>query len=374
MHGDSLLPASSRARRRAGLAVAGLVLASCLVTAPARAGRVETARERLDSLVRQIERREAALAEQHRRLDELAQPLAEVQAALQATQAKLAGIRRRLADTTARHQALTDQLESVSRTAYEQGPLVEVEALLGATSLADLVDRFAYLDSLQRANATVANDVANHSARLEKVQRELDRLSSKQAGQAIQLQSQQAALRAALLDQQRQLAELNAERAEAARLVRRLSLPPDPQITGAGLTFGSWAALFLSRIDAPQCRDNLVVVVAWQVAEGTAAAHNPLATTHDMPGSTDFNSVGVQNFPTVEAGLEATVATLRNGATTYGYGAILDALARCASVRTTAEAINASAWCRGCAGGLYVLNVLPLVESDYALFAGRAGS
>lgn len=354
--------------------MAGFVLLSCLVATPASATRVETARERLDVLVRQIERRQAAIAEQHRRLEELARPLADVQAALQATQAMLAGIRRRLADTTARHQALTDQLESVSRTAYEQGPFVEVEALLGATSLADLMDRFAYLDSLQRANAIVANDVANHSARLEKVQRELDRLSSKQVGLAIQLQSQQAALRAALLDQQRQLAELSAERAEAARLVRRLSLPPDPQITGAGLTFGSWADLFLSRIDAPLCRDNLVVVVAWQVAEGTAAAHNPLATTHDMPGSTEFNGVGVQNFPTVEAGLEATVATLHNGATTYGYGAILDALARCASVRTTAEAINTSAWCRGCAGGLYVLNVLPLVESDYALFAGRAGS
>ncbi|MGH2659233.1 MAG: hypothetical protein ACRDHS_06090, partial [Actinomycetota bacterium] len=229
-------------------------------------------------------------------------------------------------------------------------------------------------DSLQRANATVANDVANHAARLEMIQRELDRLSSKRAAQAIQLQSQQAALRVALLDQQRQLAELNAERAQAARLVRRLSLPPDPQITGAGLTFGRWAALLLSRIDAPLCRDNLVVMVAWQVAEGTAAAHNPLATTHDMPGSTGFNSVGVQNFPTVEAGLEATVATLRNGLTVYGYGAILDALARCASARTTAEAINASSWCRGCAGGLYVLNVLPLVDSDYDLFAGGASS
>jgi len=352
--------------------VAGLVLASSLVTTPASATRLETARERLDALVRQIERSQAVLTEQHRHLDQLARPLADVQAALQATQGRLAGIRRQLAETTARHEVLTDQLESVSRTAYQQGPLVEVEALLGATSLADLMDRFAYLDSLQRANATVANDVANHAERLASVQRELDRLSSKQAGQAIQLQSQQAALRAALLDQQRQLGQLNDERAEAARLVRRLSLPPDPQITGAGLTFGSWAALFLSRIDAPPCPDNLVVVVAWQVAEGTAAAHNPLATTHDMPGSTDFNSVGVQNFPTVEAGLEATVATLYNGLSIYGYGAILDALARCASARTTAEAINASSWCRGCAGGLYVLNVLPLVESDYDLFAGRA--
>ncbi|MGH2660569.1 MAG: hypothetical protein ACRDHS_13155, partial [Actinomycetota bacterium] len=91
--------------------MAGLVLLSCLVATPASATRLETALERLDSLVRQIERRQAALAEQHRRLDELARPLADVQAALQDTQGSLAGRRRQLAETTARHEVLTDQLE-----------------------------------------------------------------------------------------------------------------------------------------------------------------------------------------------------------------------------------------------------------------------
>jgi hypothetical protein len=113
------------------------------------------------------------------------------------------------------------------------------------------------------------------------------------------------------------------------------------------------------------------VLVAWQVAEGTAAAHNPLATTHPMPGSTSFNSVGVRNFPSVEVGLQATVETLRLPVPSYGYRAILDNLATCAPAKTTATAINASSWCRGCAGGLYVLNVLPLVQADYAAFSSR---
>jgi len=357
--------------RRLGLLVAGLVLVSGLMAAPAGASKLESARARLASLERQIERQQAAIAEQHVRLDAMAGDLARVQGALQDTQAKLASTHHQLADAQAEYEASRDRLQGVTRTAYEQGPLAPVEALLGATSLIDLMDRYQYLNSLQMANAEVANGVANHAARLSAAKHELDVLVSRQAGQSVQLQSHQAALRDGLLDQQRQLAQLSAQRRTAAQLVQRLSLRVDPAITGAGETFGNWAALFLSKLGAPKCRDNLTVLVAWQVAEGTGAAYNPLATTHHMPGSTAFNSVGVRNFPSLEVGLQATVETLRLPVPSYGYGAILYDLAHCAPAETTAMAINASSWCRGCAGGLYVLNVLPLVQADYSAFASR---
>lgn len=56
----------------------------------------------------------------------------------------------------------------------------------------------------------------------------------------------------------------------------------------------------------------------WQQAESGAsdvsgADYNPLNTTLKWPGSTDFNSVGVQNYPTYAAGLLATQQTLNNG-------------------------------------------------------------
>src|ERR671935_71706 len=57
-----------------------------------------------------------------------------------------------------------------------------------------------------------------------------------------------------------------------------------------------WAALFLGRIQAPVGGNNLVSVVAWEDQEHTEAAWNPLATPYSLPGSTRFNSVGVQNF------------------------------------------------------------------------------
>ena len=52
---------------------------------------------------------------------------------------------------------------------------------------------------------------------------------------------------------------------------------------------------------------------AWQQAEGTNAKYNPLATTKNInaSGQTDFNSVGVKNYPTEDDGVAATVATLQ---------------------------------------------------------------
>jgi hypothetical protein len=48
----------------------------------------------------------------------------------------------------------------------------------------------------------------------------------------------------------------------------------------------------------------------WQRYENTAAYWNPLATTWKMPGSWDFNPVGVQNYPDRTTGIQATGNTL----------------------------------------------------------------
>jgi hypothetical protein len=112
-----------------------------------------------------------------------------------------------------------------------------------------------------------------------------------------------------------------------------------------------------------------VAMVSWQVAEFTQAAWNPLATTYPMPGSTLFNGSGVRNYVSLGQGLDATRLTIRSGASSYGYGRIVSSLAGCADAMTTARAINASAWCHGCAGGTYVTGMVPKVEADYSTYA-----
>jgi hypothetical protein len=107
------------------------------------------------------------------------------------------------------------------------------------------------------------------------------------------------------------------------------------------------------------------------VAESTDAAWNPLATTRDAPGATLFNAAGVKDYPTIEVGLRASAETLWGGYYRYGYGWIVYDLATCAPAAVTARAIRDSAWCSGCAGGTYVIGVLPRVEADYEAFAAR---
>ena len=140
---------------------------------------------------------------------------------------------------------------------------------------------------------------------------------------------------------------------------------------GGPLTYEAWARGFLAHVSAPACSENLVIVVTWETSESTSAAFNPLATTRDMPGATDFNSVGVKNFVSLRQGLDASRDTLQGGAESYGYDAILASLQACAPAETTAAWINASAWCRGCVNGAYITGLLPVVRADYAGHAGR---
>ncbi len=136
------------------------------------------------------------------------------------------------------------------------------------------------------------------------------------------------------------------------------------------IAYGDWAGALLSTLGLPTCGNNLAVVVAWQVAESTDAMWNPLASTHTVAGATKFNSAGVKNYPSLEAGLQATGQTLWGGYYRYGYGWILYDLYSCADPMTTAQAINASAWCYGCAAGTYVTGVVPKVEANYKAYAG----
>jgi hypothetical protein len=119
------------------------------------------------------------------------------------------------------------------------------------------------------------------------------------------------------------LATLELVRAELVELLSRTSAAPQAWSGTGTPTAEEWARAFLTEIGAPGCRENLVLVVAWQAQEGTDARFNPLATTHWMPGSTDFNSVGVKNYRSVAQGLAAARETLEQGADSYGYEPIL---------------------------------------------------
>lgn len=117
-----------------------------------------------------------------------------------------------------------------------------------------------------------------------------------------------------------------------------------------------WAQLLLGRLGAPVTSENLRFLAAWQRAEGGGAANNPFNTTEPYAGATGYNSVGVKNYPTPGAGIDATTRTLMNGR----YGNIVGLLrSGRASAQQLASAVAQSPWGTG-SGVLRVLGSGPV--------------
>ncbi|MDA8209194.1 MAG: peptidoglycan-binding protein [Actinomycetota bacterium] len=87
-------------------------------------------------------------------------------------------------------------------------------------------------------------------------------------------------------------------------------------------------------------QQNLDALVAWQAAENTEAAFNPLATTEGWANATDFNSAGVKNYASLDDGLAATRATLTNGL----YGSVISSFSMQQPAAVTGAAIDGSPW------------------------------
>lgn len=131
-------------------------------------------------------------------------------------------------------------------------------------------------------------------------------------------------------------------------------------------TRGQFARALLPKVHAQVTTHNMRALMAWMQAEGDAGRFNPLNTTKDMPGATDFNSVGVKNYRLFEDGVAATAATLNYGARKllYGYHEIRLGLLSNAPAWKTLRAVEVSEWGTG---GLALL-CLPLVSAAPSRF------
>lgn len=84
----------------------------------------------------------------------------------------------------------------------------------------------------------------------------------------------------------------------------------------------------LQRLGAPITDENLKFLYAWRQSEGDGGKYNPFNTTLKKPGSTFFNylnskkTMGVQNYPSEDVGIQATVDTLKHNR----YNCITDGL------------------------------------------------
>jgi len=368
---------TARARRLgAGLLVLGLV---ALTTGTAGAD----TQSKLNRAEQKLSKLESLISTQQQRANAVKVNLVKLQAKVDSAQSafddvdiQLINLRESLALTQADYDRLQGQVDDIARQAYMSGPGSGLEMLLGATSMGDLNDRMEYMSSVSLESSTLANEAQAAASQLGDRKQGLDHLLARQAELLSGLNSSRSSLAMTLDAEQQSIAELNKTREQIVSIIGHLSAKlQQGALSGAGgilqgahnAPYGVWAASFLNKIGAPTCFDNLVVMVAWQVQEGTQANWNPLATTLPMDGATNFNSVGVKNYVSFDQGLEATERTL--AVKSYGYPAIMSDLHRCPDSMVTARAVNASSWCRGCTGGRYLTGLIPTVEAHYETYA-----
>lgn len=385
-----MLPGPVPTRRFADRRLVAAVLAFALVLALAPGASASTqsklsdAKRQLTALTAQITTEEAnALAAQN----QLAGLNARVVSATRIEDriaAQLLATQTSIATDKAQEADLQAKFDSMLRTAYMTGDGVGgvqgefLASMLSSTSLADLADRAAYASALSQSSIDLANQLSSAKALLEARAADQSRLLSRKATLLASLHDAQIAHANAVTAQQDALATLDRTKQRILSLIVRLRKQLKAQeianIGGAfqggdHVTYGAWAGYFLRTMGVPSCQSNMVAVVSWQLAEFTQAAWNPLATTHAMPGSTLFNSSNVQNYPSLAVGLQASKDTIVGGSPSYGYGAIVSTLSHCTDPMTTARAINASSWCRGCAGGTYVTGDILKVQANYKIYA-----
>jgi peptidoglycan hydrolase CwlO-like protein len=379
---------AASARRRIGRTLAAGVVALALTTTGAPGStasptsRLNAAKDRLTALTDRITTEEAQARSLDDHLAELNARIADARSRVAGIDAELSATQRDIDASTAKVQELQRRLDAIARSLFMQGAgsmqASIVGQLLGTPSIGDVNDLLAYGQAIGRSDVDLGDRIANLRVELGFEADALRRLRSEQVQLMAELSAQRATEAQAIAEERTALANLEHTKTQIVELIAHLHQEIRAQalatvgtaFQGPGhVSYGAWADAFLRTMGAPPgCRSNLVAMVAWQYSEFTQAAWNPLADTFPMPGSTVFNSVGVQNYVSLSQGLDAVRHTLTNGPT-LGYPAIVSALHGCADAMTTAQAINASAWCRGCAEGHYVTGVIAKVEADYDLYA-----
>jgi predicted nucleic acid-binding Zn-ribbon protein len=380
------VPDVAPAPRRIGR-LAAVVLTLMLVTAPATGStasptsRLHVAQYRLSALTERITSEEAQGRALEDHLAELDARIADARSRVAGIDAELAATRHQMDAAATKLQSLQRRLDAIAQSLFMQG-VGSLQAsvlgqLVGTSSIGDLDDLLTYAQALGQSDVDLADRIGNLKVELGFQASELQRLRTDQQQLMAELSAERATAAQAVADERAALAELDRTKTQIVDLIAHLHQEIRAQalvsvgtaFQGPGhVSYGAWAGALLRTIGAPGCRSNLVAIVSWQYSEFTQAAWNPLADTLPMPGSTAFNSIGVQNYVSLAQGLEAIRHTLTNGPT-LGYPAIVSALRGCAGAMTTAQAINASAWCRGCAEGHYVTGVIAKVDANYELYA-----
>jgi murein hydrolase activator len=151
--------------------------------------RLQEIRQERDKLQQQMDRLQSRVRDASGELDNIQkqvavsnQALAELNFQAGAVAASISGVTSQLLRTRDLLRARSAILRARLRAIYERGPLRTVEALLGARSFADLLNRYKYLHVIAVHDRALVNDVArlegDFAAQQQKLQQQMDQLES----------------------------------------------------------------------------------------------------------------------------------------------------------------------------------------------------
>jgi murein DD-endopeptidase MepM/ murein hydrolase activator NlpD len=206
-------------------AVALLLLAALSPVASAQTSteeQLEDADAEVDRLVAEISQQEQELEGLMAQAAEMWQRVQDAEARFQQISVELEKTRENLHDAQSEFAALQRRLDARARETFMAGPGTELEFLFGSTSLVDLSARLEYVSAVSETDVDLAIDVQNLKNELAAEKQEEERLRASRAAALQRAREEKAAVDANLAEQQRILDDLEAKKAHAVELAKRL--------------------------------------------------------------------------------------------------------------------------------------------------------
>jgi peptidoglycan hydrolase CwlO-like protein len=180
------------------------------------------AKERLGELYVRIESQRAEVQSLQSQASDLAAQIWRVENRIAQVQARIVFKKRQLRQAEGDLQAAQEQLDRRAWVAYENGPGDGLEFLLGSTSLSDLTLRLEIVNRVAETDRELIDKIIDFQERLRRRAAELQDLQRRQRADLNGLRDREQLLEAKLAQAQFVENSLNADIAEATRLVDKL--------------------------------------------------------------------------------------------------------------------------------------------------------
>lgn len=227
------------------IAVALALLAITIVVVPARAdtkAQIEATRAKIDELVGRIASQAQLVARLQGEATDLLNDIGAVEDGIAENKNELARLGDEIDLAEEAMAGLQVQLDQRAADLYSSGGGTALEILLGAATLDEFSARAEFMRQAAQQDRDLIEEVANRRSELETKQLERERLAAELAGRQENLEGQYRVLSDKFGAAQEALAGLNADKAEADRLLSQLEDQRERELEAARIAAAERAA------------------------------------------------------------------------------------------------------------------------------------